>query len=132
MDGANHIEAGKWGEKQAERFLRKKGFRILGRRVQLDRRNEIDLVVRSKDTLVFVEVKTRKTTSFGRPIAAVDRRKREVLSRAAVRYLSRLKDRHIYFRFDVVEVIGSREDGHPEICHTENVFPLDLRYSLPA
>lgn len=127
-----HLDTGIWGEKHAERFLKRKGLRPLGRRVKIGTRDEIDLVFRDKDVLVFVEVKTRKHETFGRPIAAVDRKKRHVLSRAAVRYLQRLKNPRVCFRFDVVEVVGEMPDRHPLIRHVTNAFTLDPRYTLPG
>jgi putative endonuclease len=122
---------GKWGEKQAELFLRKKGYRLLGSRVRLDARDEIDIVARDGDSLVFVEVKTRASEAYGRPADAVNREKRRVLSRAAVRYLKKKKFPDVCFRFDVVEVVGSRHSGEVIIRHIENAFPLDRRYHLP-
>lgn len=125
-------ERGRWGEDQAVRWLRAAGYRILGRRVRPDRRDEIDVVARQSNTLVFVEVKTRSDERFGRPAAAVDRRKRAVQSRAAVRYLRRLGWPPVNLRFDVIEVIGSPEVASPPVIrHVENAFPLDRRYMLP-
>jgi putative endonuclease len=123
--------AGLWGEKLAERFLMRKGYKILGRRVRIGLRDEIDLVVRDGETLVFVEVKTKRTESFGRPLAAVDRAKRRVQSRAAVRYLKRIKSPPVNFRFDVVEVVGREGDPDPAVRHIEKAFPLDPRYMVP-
>jgi len=126
-----NLDAGKWGEEQAEKFLRKNGFRILGRRVRVGTRDEIDLVARDGKELVFVEVKTRKSEDYGRPLAAVDREKRHVMSRAAVRYLKQLRDPRVCFRFDVVEVVGSLGDIAPPMRHIKNAFTLDRRYTLP-
>lgn len=126
-----HIRAGEWGERSAETHLADKGMKILGRRVRVGGRDEIDIVARDGSVLVFVEVKTRKNEAFGRPAAAVDRRKRHTLSRAAVRYLKKLNDRSVCFRFDVVEVVGCEEENKPIIRHIENAFPLESRYSLP-
>lgn len=125
-----HLRAGLWGERQAESHLRARGFKILGRRVKVGLRDEIDLVAREYEALVFVEVKTRKSESFGRPFESVDKRKRHALSRAAVRYLQRLKQ-PVNFRFDVVEVIGEPDGGDPVVRHIENAFLLDRCYSLP-
>lgn len=125
-----HLATGLWGEREAELFLVEKGYRILSRRFRVTLRDEVDLVARDGEVLVFVEVKTRKTESYGRPLSAVDRKKRHVMSRAAVRYLQRL-NKPVNFRFDVVEVIGSRENGNPKIRHIENAFPLDRCYALP-
>jgi putative endonuclease len=124
-------DTGRWGEQQAERMLAGKGYRILGRRVKVGRRDEIDLVARQGDILVFVEVKTRRREDFGRPADFVDRRKRQVQSRAAVRYLKRLGYPRICFRFDVVEVVGSVSDAAPTVRHIEKAFELDRKYRLP-
>lgn len=126
-----HLRTGVWGERQAERFLLAKGYRILGRRVRVSVRDELDLVARDGEVLVFVEVKTRKTEAFGRPAEAVDRGKRHTVSRAAVRYLQRLKYPRVNFRFDVVEVVGEEGDLAPVVRHIENAFVLDSRYTLP-
>ena len=129
--GRDHLVAGEWGEQEAARMLAAKGYRILGRRVRIGRRDEIDLVARDGETLVFVEVKTRKSEGYGRPFSAVDRHKRYVLSRGAVRYLLRLKTQPAYFRFDVVEVIGSPDGAAPTVRHIEHAFTMDPRYRLP-
>lgn len=124
-------KTGRWGEAQAERFLKTKGYTIIGRRVRVGDRDELDLVARDGATLVFVEVKTRKGENFGRPAAAVDRQKRHVQSRAAVRYLKAIKCPSVCFRFDIVEVVGAKDAPHPGIRHIENAFPLDRCYRVP-
>ncbi len=127
-----HLITGLWGEAQAASYLQKQGLRVLGRRVRLDARDEIDLLVRDGQSLVFVEVKTRRNEDFGRPLRAVDRRKRHALCRAALRYMRRLAEPPPAFRFDVVEVIGRPLFPAPKIRHIENAFPLERRYyTLP-
>ena len=125
-----HLKTGLWGENQAAIFLEKKGYKILSRRFRITARDEFDLIARLGDILVFVEVKTRSTEAFGRPVTAVDRNKRHHLSRAAVRYLQRLKQ-PVNFRFDVVEVVGEENGLSPVIRHIESAFPLDRCYVLP-
>lgn len=100
-------------------------MRVIGRCVRVGRRDEIDRIAWDDDTLVFVEVKTRASESFGRPVDAVDRAKRRHLSRAAVRYMSSHRLRPDYIRFDVVEVIGAPESGLREIRHLRSVFSLE-------
>jgi len=123
---APHLKVGRWGEKQAERFLKNAGYKILGRRVRVGRHDEIDLIARLNDTMVFVEVKTRKTEKYGRPAAAVNREKRRKLSRAAVTFLQRRKLRPPYIRFDVIEVI----EEPFEIRQIENAFQLEGGYRI--
>lgn len=125
-----HLRTGEWGEEHAARFLKDAGFKIAGRRVHLGR-DEIDIIARDGEVLVFVEVKTRRSENFGRAASAVDKRKREILSRAAVHYLRKLRERPSYFRFDVVEVIGEMDAGEPVVRHIPNAFNLDQRYRLP-
>ena len=122
---------GLWGEGLAAKMLAGKGYKILGTRVRLDSRDEIDIAARDGETLVFVEVKTRKSKAFGRPASFVNREKRHALSRAAVRYLKRIKYPSVNFRFDIVEVTGTQGCDDPELNHIENAFNLDRIYFVP-
>src|SRR5215831_7609860 len=99
------LRLGLKGEKLACQFLRRKGYKVLYRNFRGRTGGEIDIVCRDKDTLVFVEVKTRTREDFGRPFAAVDRVKRKRISRGALAWLRMLENPDILFRFDVVEVI---------------------------
>ncbi len=66
-----HLRLGARGEKLAARYLRRHGFKVLYRNFRGRHGGEIDLVCRERDTLVFVEVKTRTREDFGRPLEAV-------------------------------------------------------------
>lgn len=129
---SSNDDSGVWGEAVAERALRAAGYKILGKRVRFSSREELDLVARHKDVLVFVEVKMRGSEAFGRPIESVDRDKRRAMGRAAVHYLKRLGFPGIFYRFDVVEVVGEPGDPDPVVRHIENAFTLDARYRLPC
>lgn len=126
---AAHL-AGEWGEEQAARLLRSKGYRILGRRVRLSPREELDLVAACDGVLVFVEVKTRRNEEFGRPYTAVNRAKKKQLSRAALRYLQKLARKPAFIRFDVIEVVGEIGET-PNVRHIENAFTLERPHIIP-
>ncbi len=126
-DGARKTtrqETGEWGEDLAVRQLRKEGYTIAGRRVRPDARNdEIDIIARKDGHLVFVEVKTRKDERFGRPALAVDRRKRQALCRGASAFIRRAHYPALTYRFDIVEVVGSRDSPDPPVVrHIEDAF----------
>ncbi len=121
-------ETGEWGEALAVRQLRKEGYTIAGRRVRPDARNdEIDIIARKDGYLVFVEVKTRKDERFGRPALAVDRRKRQALCRGASAFIRRAHYPALTYRFDIVEVVGSRDSPDPPVIrHIEDAFRFPI------
>ena len=81
----------------------------------------------STDCLVFVEVKTRSSEEWARPAAAVDRERRQRLTRAALDYLHRLKNPAVKIRFDIVEVL--LEDSQVrEVRHLVNAFAMERPY----
>lgn len=126
-------KTGDWGEEVAARYLKTKGYRIVGRNVRPDRRNdEIDLIVENRRVLVFVEVKTRAREWKGiRPSDAVDARKRHALNRAAVAFLRKAGMPRRIYRFDIVEVLGTRDTKiQPQIRHIEAAFPFEERYTF--
>ena len=116
-----HLRRGAIGEKLACRFLRRNGYKILYRNFRGRSGGEIDIVCRDRDTLVFVEVKTRTREDFGRPIEAVDRRKQKRISRGGLAWLRMLDNPDILFRFDVVEVIIA-EDAKPRLEIVRNAL----------
>ncbi len=124
--------AGAAGERVAADFLRARGFTLVVRnwRSPRDRRDELDLVCRDGETLVFVEVKTRAATALVPGYYTVDVRKKRALRRAATAYLRGLRPPPATFRLDVVEV-ATHTDGHPpELRHFENV-PLFAKHFRP-
>ena len=119
---SNQGDTGSRGEQLAGDFLRRRrGFSLVARnwRNPRDRREEIDLVCRDGEALVFVEVKTRVAGALVPGYFAVDRRKREVLRRVCQAYLRLLRRKPATFRFDVVEV--EITGGDPIVRHFENV-----------
>jgi len=125
-------DIGAWGEAQAVAFLKIGGFRILGRNVRPTRHDEIDIIVQKDSTLVFVEVKTRRQEDFARPARAVDAQKRRALNRAAAAYLRKARYPDLFYRFDVIEVIGHPDAPAPPVVrHIEGAFPFEARRSFP-
>ena len=120
-----HLRRGRLGEDAARRELVSAGMKFLAANYR-SRHGEIDLILRDDDCLVFVEVKARSSEEWTRPAAAVDARKRRLLSLTAEDYLRQLPDRRVKSRFDVVEVLLSA--GHVrEIRHLVNAFPSNNR-----
>ena len=114
---------GQAGEEAAARHLESKGYRLVARRYRT-RMGEIDLVARDGDVLVFIEVKTRSATGFGRPEEAVGFLKQARLSRLASLFLAAhpaLAREGADCRFDVVSVLW-RGGERPVVDHIEDAF----------
>jgi len=120
----DHLKLGRWGEKQAENFLRKQGVKILGRRVRVGKHDELDLLAREENLLVVIEVKTRSKEGMRPAKDAVDKEKQIRLNRAALAYARKLTPRPEGIRFDIVEVIGKLGEKRPEIRHHPGAFGL--------
>ena len=117
---ASHNELGKWGEETATIYLRQKGYTILERDWKSGHR-DIDIIATINNTIVFIEVKTRKFNSLTSPIEAVNYQKLKNLKRSINHYVkSRRIDLEI--RFDVITV-SPTPSGKPEIEHIED-FPI--------
>jgi putative endonuclease len=120
-----HKIFGKRGEDAAERYLKKRGYRIIARNFNI-RGGEIDIVAQKRDCVVFAEVKTRSDNTFGTPGEAVTYTKRQRVIKAAEVFL--MRNGSAYARFDVIEVFG-RMDGSKftlaGINHIENAFAVE-------
>ena len=112
---------GKKAEAAAERFLREKGYRILDRNVRVGR-GELDIVARMGETLVFVEVKARRTDHYGGVAHAVTARKERQLIQLAARYLARHHLERQPCRFDVL--LYDAGAPAPVLEHIENAFEV--------
>ena len=125
-------DVGKRGEKIAARYLKKKGYRVVGKNLHFGK-NELDLVVKSKDFLAFVEVKTRsyeqkEDAEQHRPALAVDQEKRVRTVQAAKAYL-RAHPTSLCPRLDVIEVYLDRQNRNKpfKINHIEAAFAANGR-----
>ena len=128
---ANRAERGRYGEWLSRRFLKDKGYYVLvaNWRNPMDRRDEIDLICKDREVLVFVEVRARSTSSLVSGYDSLSPRKRRVLLRACKSYLNQRKQRPEHFRLDVMEVdlpVGTK--GKPEIFHHENIALFPPRF----
>jgi len=99
--------------------LTRRGYKLVERNYRT-RQGEIDLIVRKRDTLVFVEVKLRRTTGFGAPLEAVTPRKQTTLRSLAEHYLAEREPDFDTFRFDVIGILAA-QDGL-RIDHVEDAF----------
>ncbi len=117
-----HKLFGQQAESAAEQYLRRHGYRIRDRNVR-SVYGELDLVVERDGVLVFVEVKARRTDSYGGAPYAVDVRKQGRIIRLAAQYLAQRRLQNQPCRFDVLLCAGQSSD--PEaIQHIENAFDV--------
>lgn len=122
-----NLRKGSQGEQAAERFLRRRGYRLLARNFA-SKRGEIDLIFRDRDCMVFVEVKTRSGESWSRPSAAVDGDKRKRICRTALDYLKKLNFPRCKIQFDIVEVLLDDAEHVDEVRHLPNAFSMTEPY----
>lgn len=112
------------GERIAERWLRRQGFRVLQRRY-VNGHRDIDLVAERDGTVVFVEVKARRDGRFGGPLEAVNWRKRRELTRSALVWIDRHGRPDEAYRFDVIGVIV--DGDRVRVRHVQDAFALATR-----
>ncbi len=104
---------GRWGEDLAERELRRRGYRVLERNVRVGR-GEVDLVARDGDTIVLIEVKTRRTDAFGGARDAISSAKAHRMTELAARYAQ--SNDASDWRIDVVAIdVGDDDDYTIEV-----------------
>lgn len=113
---------GERGEALAEEHLRRLGYRIVERNYRC-RLGEIDCIAVQDSTLVFLEVKARRTTDYGGPLEAVDRRKRRKLTLLARYYVAQKGLEDTPRRFDVVGVWFT--PGGPRVDVIANAFDAE-------
>jgi putative endonuclease len=116
-------ELGKKGEEVAVRFLKKSGYHIIQRNY-VCKMGEMDVIAKEKDTLVFIEVKTRTSAAFGLPQFAVNPAKQMQLSKVALSFLKEKKIEGIKARFDVVAILIDSKGEQIELIRDA----FDLKY----
>src|SRR3954466_9078066 len=114
-------EFGELGERIAERWLRRNGWRLGQRRFRIGPR-DIELIVTRDDTVAFVEVKARRGTAFGDPVEAVNWSKQKELARSASVWIDRHGRPSDSYRFDVVGILVEGE--RVRVRHVPNAFSI--------
>lgn len=117
------VDVGRIGEEAAAKFLRRRGYKILERNYRLKKFGEIDIVAKEKDTICFIEVKTRTTTAFGEPYEAVNKNKQFKLSMLALSYL---KAKNLMQKRARLDIISISNEG---IQLFENAFSLSENFT---
>ena len=112
---------GERGELAAVKFLRRQGYRII-KHSQRGPFGEIDIIAVHERTIVFVEVKTRRSHTAGHPAEAVDGRKQRRLTRLALAYLKRHGLLECRARFDIIAITWPDLKQPPVIQHYQNAF----------
>lgn len=121
---AEHNDLGKWGEDEAALYYEDRGYEILERDWKVGKR-DIDLIAltEDKDTLVFVEVKTRQNNDLQEPEEAVNVKKMRNLAIAANAYV-KLHGLDMDVRFDIISVIGKCSCVESIECFEDAFNPL--------
>ena len=117
-------ELGQSGEAAASAFLQRRGMTILAANFRCAA-GEIDLIGQENETVVFVEVKTRRSVAFGPPKLAVHLRKQRQIVRAAEWFLAARRLTDVPCRFDVLGVTFPEADEDPRIEWVRDAFPAE-------
>lgn len=117
---------GKRGEDFAARYLKRLGYHIVGRQIDL-RVGELDIVAVDVRTVVFVEVKTRTSCDAGSPAEAVDDLRQQRMTRAALAYLKSHGLLEYPARFDVIALTWPDGAREPTLEHFKDAFPATGR-----
>ncbi len=115
------LELGDWGEELALEKIKGLGYKKIVRNYRCPL-GEVDLIARDGDTLVFLEIKTRRGNSLAYAKEAVNARKRRQLSKVALAYMKSNDCYGVKARFDVVAV--SLQGDNPQIEVIKNAFDL--------
>ncbi|MBN1299604.1 MAG: YraN family protein [Melioribacteraceae bacterium] len=111
---------GNEGENIAADLLKKKNYKIIKRNYRSGK-GEVDIIAQDGDTLVFVEVKSRRNLEYGMPVYAVTKAKQMQLKKIAEAFISENNIKDTDCRIDVVTVLF-RKNASPEIDHIINAF----------
>ncbi len=115
----NRREIGKEKEKVAEEFLKKNGYEIIGKNFST-KFGEIDLIAKKDDLIVFVEVRSKSYSYFGKPFETIDRKKIKKIVKTAQIFIQKNRLQNYNIRFDVISVENNKVE------HIPSAFDLDF------
>ena len=118
MNLQDNINKGKQSEAIAKEYLIKSGYKILDLNWHYSKNAEIDIIAEEKDTIVFVEVKTRTSLNYGHPFEAISKEKIDKINQAILAYLKLIDKQYKQYRIDGIAVIGLK---NPKIEHLQNI-----------
>lgn len=116
------VWTGKLGEDIAISLLRKNGYEIIERNFKFSRFGEIDIIAKDKDTVAFIEVRTRKGEDFGTPFESVNLKKQKKLEKLSNAYIKKRNLNFSNFRFDVVGIILNKNNVIKDIKLIKDAF----------
>jgi len=116
---AKHLETGRSGELVAIKYIENLGYRVLAKNWRY-KHLEVDIIAMDGATLLFIEVKTRRSSLYGSPSEAVSYYKQQKLDRAANLYISYIKHEG-EIRFDIVSIVIDRANNH-QIEYIKDAF----------
>ncbi len=125
MTNKSTRETGSWGEQKAVEFLLQNNYTILKTNYRIGRIGEIDIIAREAEYTCFIEVKTRRSRSFGAPVESVTASKQKKLRQLASIYLSNTAGMDKCVRFDVVEILAAGTTG-PTDGGTDEIESINL------
>lgn len=128
LNTKNKKGLGSWGEKKAQNYLINNNYAIVEKNFR-NRWGEVDLIAIQGEFLVFIEVKTRKSLSFGQPESSINYRKKEKIRKLANYYLLKNDYSDLQVRFDVITIMISNDSNikrsnsnNFDLNHIENAF----------
>lgn len=111
-------ETGQKGEELAQEYLRKLGYEIIETNKRFSKLCEIDIIAKDKNTLVFIEVKTRSSDFCGSPFEAITKTKISNIKTGLYSYLNESKIKYKNFRIDAISIVLTPEI---KIKHLKNL-----------
>ena len=118
MNLKDNIEKGHKGEFIAQEYIKKCGMKVIDCNWHYSKNAEIDIIAEDKDTIVFIEVKTRTSLNYGHPFEAITKDKINKINMAMLAYLKQCNKKYKNYRFDGIAIIGLQ---NPKIEYLKDI-----------